>query len=59
LGSIAITSPPLGVEDILWQAADTLHDSMDDAVYKHIVMAPLFLKYNSITFEETSRGENN
>src|SRR5688500_2351425 len=42
---------PLGIEAALWEAADALRGSMDAAVYKHVVLPLLFLKYISDAFE--------
>lgn len=42
----------LGFEDQLWQAADKLRGHMDAAVYKHVVLGLVFLKYVSDAFEE-------
>lgn len=40
----------LGFEDQLWQAADKLRGHMDAAVYKHVVLGLVFLKYVSDSF---------
>lgn len=42
----------LGFEDQLWLAADKLRGHMDAAVYKHVVLGLVFLKYVSDAFEE-------
>src|SRR4051812_43576650 len=42
----------LGFENTLWQAADKLRNNMDAAVYKHVVLGLIFLKYISDAFEE-------
>ncbi|HYO67518.1 MAG TPA: class I SAM-dependent DNA methyltransferase, partial [Archangium sp.] len=42
----------LGFEDTLWKAADELRGNMDAAVYKHVVLGLIFLKYVSDAFEE-------
>ncbi|MBC7429080.1 MAG: type I restriction-modification system subunit M N-terminal domain-containing protein, partial [Bacteriovorax sp.] len=42
----------LGFEDQLWAAADKLRGHMDAAVYKHVVLGLVFLKYVSDAFEE-------
>lgn len=42
----------LGFESTLWQAADKLRNNMDAAVYKHVVLGLIFLKYISDAFEE-------
>ena len=39
----------------LWNAADRLRSSLDAAVYKHIVLGLIFLKYASDAFEERRR----
>lgn len=44
-------SPALGLEDALWEAANSLRSSMDSAEYKHVVLGLLFLKYVSDKFE--------
>lgn len=43
---------PLGFEETLWRAADTLRGSMDAASYKHVVLGLIFLKYISDSFDE-------
>lgn len=43
---------PLGFEETLWKAADTLRGSMDAASYKHVVLGLIFLKYISDSFDE-------
>lgn len=43
---------PLGFEESLWKAADTLRGAMDAASYKHIVLGLVFLKYISDAFVE-------
>jgi type I restriction enzyme M protein len=43
---------PLGFEETLWKAADTLRGSMDAASYKHVVLGLIFLKYISDAFNE-------
>ena len=43
---------PLGFEETLWKAADTLRGSMDAASYKHVVLGLIFLKYISDSFNE-------
>ncbi len=45
-------SEPLGFEEALWKAADTLRGSMDAASYKHVVLGLVFLKYISDAFAE-------
>lgn len=42
----------LGFEEKLWQAADKLRSHMDAAVYKHVVLGLVFLKYVSDSFME-------
>ena len=42
----------LGFEAKLWLAADKLHNNMDAAEYKHVVLGLIFLKYISAAFEE-------
>jgi len=39
----------------LWTAADKLRSSLDAAVYKHVVLGLIFLKYVSDAFEERRR----
>ena len=45
-----------GYEAKLWEMADTLRGSMDAALYKHVVLGLIFLKYVSDAFEETRLG---
>lgn len=40
----------LGFEETLWSAADKLRGHMDAAVYKHVVLGLVFLKYVSDSF---------
>jgi type I restriction enzyme M protein len=47
---------PLGIEDVLWKAADKLRGSMDASEYKHVVLGLLFLKYVDDSFEERRTG---
>lgn len=42
----------LGFEATLWAAADKMRNNMDAAVYKHVVLGLIFLKYISDAFEE-------
>jgi len=42
----------LGFEKKLWEAADKLRSNMDAAVYKHVVLGLIFLKYISDAFDE-------
>ncbi len=42
-----------GYETELWEMADALRGSMDAALYKHVVLGLIFLKYVSDAFEET------
>lgn len=42
----------VGFEEKLWQAADKLRSHMDAAVYKHVVLGLVFLKYVSDSFIE-------
>lgn len=42
----------IGFEAKLWLAADKLRNNMDAAVYKHVVLGLIFLKYISDAFEE-------
>jgi len=42
----------LGFEEKLWAAADKLRNNMDPAVYKHVVLGLIFLKYISDSFEK-------
>jgi type I restriction enzyme M protein len=46
------STQPLGIEETLWKAADTLRGSMDAASYKHVVLGLIFLKYISDAFAE-------
>src|SRR5690606_36655041 len=46
------TAANVGYEAQLWQMADALRGSMDDAEYKHVVLGLIFLKYISDAFEE-------
>lgn len=46
-------SDALGFEKKLWAAADKLRSNMDAAVYKHIVLGLIFLKYISDSFDES------
>lgn len=48
----ARNSAELGFEEKLWQAADKLRGHVDPAVYKHVVLGLIFLKYVSDAFEE-------
>lgn len=43
------------LEKKLWTAADKLRSSLDAAVYKHVVLGLLFLKYVSDAFEERQK----
>ncbi len=45
-------SGSLGFEEQLWQSADQLRGNMDAAVYKHVVLGLIFLKYISDAFEQ-------
>ncbi len=47
----ADTGANLGFEAKLWQMADGLHNNMDAAEYKHVVLGLIFLKYISDAFE--------
>ncbi len=40
----------------LWSAADKLRNNLDAAVYKHVVLGLIFLKYVSDAFEERRRA---
>lgn len=42
----------IGFEEKLWSAADKLRSHMDAAVYKHVVLGLIFLKYVSDAFED-------
>lgn len=46
------------LEKKLWTAADKLRSSLDAAVYKHVVLGLLFLKYVSDAFEERQQELN-
>src|SRR5690606_11705516 len=46
------SSGDLGFEQKLWLAADKLRSNMDAAVYKHVVLGLIFLKYISDAFNE-------
>lgn len=43
------------LEKKLWTAADKLRSALDAAVYKHIVLGLIFLKYVSDAFEERQK----
>jgi len=43
------------LEKRLWTAADKLRSNLDAAVYKHVVLGLIFLKYVSDAFEERQR----
>lgn len=43
------------LEKKLWTAADKLRSNLDTAVYKHVVLGLIFLKYVSDAFEERQR----
>lgn len=43
------------LEKKLWTAADKLRSNLDAAVYKHVVLGLIFLKYISDAFEERQR----
>ena len=43
---------PLGFEETLWKAADTLRGSMDAASYKHVVLGLALLRYISDAFSQ-------
>lgn len=43
------------LEKKLWTAADKLRSNLDAAVYKHVVLGLVFLKYVSDAFEERQR----
>ena len=45
----------IGFEKELWNAADQLRSHMDAAVYKHIALGLLFLKYVNDKFDEARR----
>jgi len=47
------SSANIGFEKKLWAAADKLRSNMDPAVYKHVVLGLIFLKYISDSFNET------
>ena len=40
------------LEDTLWTSADKLRSSLDAAVYKHVVLGLIFLKYVSDAFDD-------
>jgi len=46
------TAANLGFEATLWLAADKLRNNLDAAVYKHVVLGLIFLKYISDAFSE-------
>lgn len=46
------TAATIGYETKLWEMADALRGSMDAALYKHVVLGLIFLKYVSDAFEE-------
>ena len=43
------------LEKKLWTSADKLRSNLDAAVYKHIALGLLFLKYVSDAFEERQK----
>ena len=43
------------LEKKLWTAADKLRSNLDAAVYKHVVLGLIFLKYVSDAFEERQK----
>ncbi|KVX97864.1 restriction endonuclease subunit M [Burkholderia ubonensis] len=47
------------LEKKLWTAADKLRSNLDAAVYKHVVLGLIFLKYVSDAFEERQKELNN
>ena len=49
----------LGFEATLWAAADKMRNNMDAAVYKHVVLGLIFLKYISDAFEERRQKVEN
>ncbi len=51
-GGSASNGANLGFEAKLWAAADKLRGHMDAAVYKHVVLGLIFLKYISDAFQE-------
>ncbi|MBY4771247.1 class I SAM-dependent DNA methyltransferase [Burkholderia ambifaria] len=48
----------INLEKKLWTAADKLRSNLDAAVYKHVVLGLIFLKYVSDAFEERQRELN-
>ncbi|MBG0875052.1 type I restriction-modification system subunit M [Burkholderia sp. 9777_1386] len=48
----------IDLEKKLWTAADKLRSNLDAAVYKHVVLGLIFLKYVSDAFEERQRELN-
>ncbi len=46
------------LEKKLWTAADKLRSNLDAAVYKHVVLGLIFLKYVSDAFEERQKELN-
>lgn len=46
----------LELEKTLWLAADKLHNNLDAAEYKHVVLGLIFPKYISDAFDEQLRG---
>lgn len=50
--SAETTGANVGYEAELWKMADALRGSMDAALYKHVVLGLIFLKYISDAFED-------
>jgi len=59
LRQIMSGSDKLGFEKKLWEAADKLRSNMDAAVYKHVVLGLIFLKYISDAFDELHEALKN
>ena len=45
-------APAKDYKEVLWASADKLRNQMDAAVYKHLVLGMIFLKYISDAFVE-------
>ena len=45
-------APAKDYNEVLWASADKLRNQMDAAVYKHLVLGMIFLKYISDAFVE-------
>ena len=48
-------APAKDYKEVLWASADKLRNQMDAAVYKHLVLGMIFLKYISDAFVEQQK----